>query len=325
MMRQRSIVTAGLALLMTAAPGWAADRDSVRKVGQANQLAAAGKHDQALEIYDEVGRTVTDAPELAYNRGVAYYRKGDRALAVDCFTKALLTRDIALEAKAKFNLGNCAYADALDKQDDLNEALSKLKVAIAYYKEAIAADPADMDAKVNIETAQLLMKHLLDQEKKRQEEKQKQDQQKDNTSTQPESQPADQQEPSEDQQTEQPESDQEQPNEQKEQDQQKGEQQQGEQKEGQQDQQAEQQAAQESKDEEGKKLEAQEQKSETKGDKQQEDEKDAQAQAVPVEMQEMTREEAEKLLQLIRDREQQRREAQLRLLRGRMAPVEKDW
>jgi len=35
------------------------------------------------------------------------------------FVQALATREPALEAKTKFNLGNCAYSQALQNQDNL--------------------------------------------------------------------------------------------------------------------------------------------------------------------------------------------------------------
>lgn len=321
------LILAGLVAGL-AAPAWAADRQTSRKVSEANQALAAGRTDDALKLYEEAARSAADAPELAYNRGVALYRKGDRTAAAEQFRKALTTRDIGLEAKAKFNLGNCAYADALEKQEDLKAALEKLRLAISYYKDAIAADPNDLDAKVNIETAQLLMKHLLDQEKNRQEEEKK------NPQSQPESQPASQPEQSpQSQPASQPESDpqkqdqqgeqqqdQQQKGEQSKDERQQGEQKQGEQKEGEQKEGEQKEGQQDDKqgsDDKGK-VEAQQQ--EAKGQQDKPGDSGEQVQVL-----ELTPEQAEALLQKIRDRERQRREALLRLQRSRQVPVEKDW
>ena len=304
--------------LFFALPLQAADKVDGRKVAEANQAVAAGRFDDAIKAYDDVAQRVPDSPELAYNRGVAYYRKGDRAKATECFEKALLTRDLQLEASAKFNLGNCAYADALDKRGNLKEAMDKLKVAIAHYKDAIAARPEDADAKVNMETAQLLMKHLLDEEKKKQEEQKKNPQSQ--PESQPESQPSSQPETPQSQPASQPQSGDQNQDDHKKQDDQK---QQGDQKKpGEQDQQEGKQGEKkDGKEEQGKDLKTAEQ----QGDEDQEKKDGQQAQAQPMEMKEMPREEAEKLLQMIRDRERQRREGQLRLLQSQQKSVDKDW
>jgi Ca-activated chloride channel homolog len=228
--------------------------------------------------------------------------------------KALSTRDIALEARTKFNLGNCAYADALEKQNDVKAALEQLRLAISYYKDAIAADPDDLDAKVNIETAQLLMKHLLDQEKNKQEEqkdKQNDDEQKDEQDDSPQTQP----EQPQSQPASQPESDEKNDEQNEGGEKQDGEDQQDEQKEGQE----QQKGDQEDQGGEDGKVEPQQQEGaegEEFGDGQQGEE---------AQIQEMTPEQAENLLQKIRDRERERRAALLRLLQVEQVLVDKDW
>jgi len=165
-------------VLMIGAPVWG-EAPPHELVASANKALAKGAYDEALAGYEQAAKSLPDSPELAYNRGVTYYRKGELDKATEQFTKALLTRDLSLEAKVKFNLGNCAYADALKKQSDLKVALERLGLAIGHYKDAIEANPEDRDARANMEMAQLLMKDLLD--------KQKQEQEK---ASQPESQPA---------------------------------------------------------------------------------------------------------------------------------------
>ena len=168
-------------VLMIGAPVWG-EAPPHELVASANKALAKGAYDEALAGYEQAAKSLPDSPELAYNRGVTYYRKGELDKATEQFTKALLTRDLSLEAKVKFNLGNCAYADALKKQSDLKVALERLGLAIGHYKDAIEANPEDQDARANMEMAQLLMKDLLD--------KQKQEQEKQKPASQPESQPA---------------------------------------------------------------------------------------------------------------------------------------
>lgn len=321
------IVTA--AVMVCSRPAWAADREASRKVAEGNQALAAGKTDEALKLYEQAAEKAADAPEVAYNRGVAFYRKGDRTAAAEQFQKALSTRDIKLEARAKFNLGNCAYAEALAKQNELEKALEQLRLAISCYKDAIAADRNDLDAKINMETAQLFMKDLLDREKNKQEEQEKNPQSQ--PESQPESQPASQPESPQSRPASQPQSD-EQKNEQQEQQQKDGQQKDPQQKDGEQQQQGqkqeekqgEQKQGDKGEEQEGKKVEAQQQEGENSRQAEQ-NEKGEPGKPVETRVLHLTQEQAEKLLQKIRDREQQRREALLRLQRSQQVPVDKDW
>ncbi len=150
-------------------------------VARGNEALAAGKSDEALEAFARADAALPDSPVVAYNRGIAHYRRGDFEKARGAFADALRTRDPALEAKAKFNLGNCAYSSALTKLTDLPAAIDDLRRAIDFWRDGLQLGPDDRAARENIETAQLLMKDLLDKEKNRQEEeeRQRQDQEED--------------------------------------------------------------------------------------------------------------------------------------------------
>ncbi|MCP4593248.1 MAG: hypothetical protein GY842_21125 [bacterium] len=147
------------------------------QVRRANQALADGDFEQALEGYRQAEVLLPDAPELAYNQAIAHYRAGDLAKAREQFSAALATRDLELEAKIKFNLGACRYAEALEKLSSLQEAIDLLRSAIEHYVDVLELEPDDADARVNIETAQLLIKDLLDKLKNQQEQEQDQQQQ----------------------------------------------------------------------------------------------------------------------------------------------------
>jgi len=299
-------------VLACAVSSYAAEPTPHDLVAQANKALTGGDTVKALHLYDEAEKLLPDSPQIAYNRGVAQYRKGDYEKATELFTKALATRDLSLDAKARFNLGNCAYASALKMQSDLPKAIDKLGEAIVRYREALEANPDDMDARANIERAQLLIKDLIDKEKQRQEQEkqQKEDQQKQDQT----SKPSEDQQPSS-QPSQQPES---QPGSKDKQEQQQQDQQQkDESQQGKQDK----QDAQSNQKKEGKPEAAEQQGGSMEKDQQQQEK----PQTVPATQQTMTPEEAQRLLQSIRDKEQQRREEQAKRLRIIQVPVDKDW
>jgi len=308
-------------VLLCAAPLRAADPTLPHElVAQANKALAQGDTTKALHLYDEAGKLLSDSPEIAYNQGIAQYRKGDYEKATELFTKALATRDLALDAKTRFNLGNCAYASALEQKADLQTAIDKLGEAIVRYRETLEADPNDMDARANIERAQLLIKDLIDKEKQRQEqEKQNQeDQEKQDQSTKPSEDQQSCSQPSQPESQPSPE-DQEKKDQQQDQQKQQGEQQDQQKQDDSQQTEQDKQDSQDAQQKEGKPEAAEPQSGDKDKDQQQ------QQQAVPATQQAMTPEEAQRLLQMIRDKEQQRRDEQIRQMRIIQVPVDKDW
>ncbi|MCH7526390.1 MAG: tetratricopeptide repeat protein, partial [Planctomycetes bacterium] len=151
-----------LILLIFAAPSVSQPTDARTLVDEANHALADGDYDKALEGYVAAEVTHPELPELAYNQALAHYRLGNYETARTLFNKALATRDLTLEGKAKYNLGNTAYASALEKLSNMPKAIEYLKTAIGRYRDALEIAPEDEDAEANIETAQLLIKDLFD-------------------------------------------------------------------------------------------------------------------------------------------------------------------
>ncbi len=294
----------GVVIIINAAlacAAWAQDISPQELVLRANEQLRAGQYDEAIEIYKQAAELLPDAAEIAYNRAIGHYRKGDFENATEQFITSLKTRDPQLEAKAKFNLGNCAYAAALAKNDNIPEAVEDLKSAILHYKDAIESNPQDRDARINIEMAQLLMKDLLDKQKQQEAEQQSQDQNQD------EKQDPEQQDENQDQE---------------------GEEQQPEQSSGQQDQEqsGDQQQKQEGEDQQQQNEQQQDQEKASEDQEQQaKAAQGQQQQGQEGQERKMTREEAQRLLQMIRDKEMQRRRELARRARVKVAPVDKDW
>lgn len=146
-------------------------------VDKGNAAYLAGKYDEALSAYEEASVKDPESPYIYFNRGALFYQKGDYAKASEEFEKAALkSKDIKLEAKSKFNLGNCHFREAERQQDsDLNKALEECGKSIRHYQEALGLDPAFNEAAENIEVVRLVMKNILDQINK-QKEAQKQQQ-----------------------------------------------------------------------------------------------------------------------------------------------------
>jgi tetratricopeptide (TPR) repeat protein len=300
----------GIAVLLAAA-GTPAGADEAGKLGaghvrEGNRLLAEGRFKEALAEYDKAGKALPGAAEVAYNRGVAFYRMGEYEQALKTFQDALHPDRPDLEAKTKFNLGRVAHEAAIAEREKLEAAVNHATRAVSFYQEALDLEPADAGAKANREAAERLLAYL--------QRKLKEQPQKKEPSSQPSSQPQDPptSQPEEKPQTSQPSS---QPSSQPQE-------QEGEQQDQPQEGDEESNGQKEKQEKKGDRGEQQKEGQEGKAESSGEDQEQQQA-----EEKEMREQDVEPMLQEARDAERDRREARrarMMRLRGRV-PVKKDW
>jgi Ca-activated chloride channel family protein len=162
---------------------WAADseRDVAVEINRANALLRGGDVDAAVEAYRHVQSKAADRADLSYNMAVAQYRKGDMAAAEQLFNQVSSADDDVLAASARYNLGNCHYASALQLAEaDQSAAIQRFQNAIDSYRGALEIDPNDTDSRANIELAAAMIDKLQNQHKEQlqqQSQSQPQDQQ----------------------------------------------------------------------------------------------------------------------------------------------------
>ncbi len=145
-------------------------------IRKGNAAYHSKKYDEALSAYDEASVEAPESPQIYFNKGTTLYQKGDYAKATEAFENAALkSKEISLEARSKFNLGNCAYREAERQQDsDLSKAVEACNKSIRHYQEALELDPKFKEAAENIEVVRLVMKAILDEINKQKEAAQKQ-------------------------------------------------------------------------------------------------------------------------------------------------------
>jgi tetratricopeptide (TPR) repeat protein len=95
-----------------------------------------------------------DDVSLAYNLGVAFYRKGDFVEARQQFSAALSRASPELAAAIHYNMGNCQYRLAEQRAAHSPDAARHfLQGAVADYGQTLALRPDSVDAGDNLELA----------------------------------------------------------------------------------------------------------------------------------------------------------------------------
>lgn len=132
---------AGLMLMASLALAGPAGAATSAGEQNARGLAAAARGDgqSALAAFLAARARDPDDAAILYNIGTAYYRLGRFAEALTAFDRAAAGPDKALAAKARYNQGNAAW-----RLGDRNRAM-------AAYEAALALDPADTDARANLD------------------------------------------------------------------------------------------------------------------------------------------------------------------------------
>ena len=195
-----------LALILLLVPfvsGW--KFYSAARNEEGNRHYLKGRIGEAQKAYETALNASPEAPEVAYNLGNAYYKEDSFDKSLQAYSKAAKNAGPALQSGAYYNLGN-----ALVRKEDK-------KKAIEAYKQALRLNPADQDAKFNLE---LLLKEEGEEKKKDQQQKQdQQEQQKQQQKDQEKKEQQQQEQKQDQQQKEQEQKQQEQGEEEKEQEQ----------------------------------------------------------------------------------------------------------
>ncbi len=311
--------TGFVALLLSAVLALAAADDAPRAaIARGNEHYAAGRYEQALQEYASVEEAADVLAEALHNRAAALYKLGRLDDARELWVRAAALRDPAFEGAARYNLGTCDYSEALKLADagDLTTALERRGRAADQFRDAIRLDPTLTDARANLELALRAAQQLRQQAESQSESQPSQD-------GQPQSQPSSQPDSAQSQPTSQP-------------DESDGQQQdsQGQSQSGESDSQDGDESSQEppaqpqdeseaqSQPSQQPQADSQPQESQAASQPQSEEAPVAESQLADVQL---SPEQAERLMQMIRDLESKRREY-LRLRDARRyRPVERDW
>lgn len=117
-----------------------------------NRYYREGKYAEAVEAYRRALAGGKAAPELHYNLGTALLRLGEYEEAERHLRAALSTVEPDPRQRTHFNLGS-RYLEAARATDDPQARAHLLDAAVEAYKQALRLDPADFDAKWNLELA----------------------------------------------------------------------------------------------------------------------------------------------------------------------------
>jgi Ca-activated chloride channel family protein len=151
-------------------------------VAKGNKQYHKKDYGKALELYNKASVKAPESAIVAFNKGDAFYKKGDLEKAREQFQQAASkTKSLPFEAKAWYNLGNCAFkAGGREEDSDLQKALQSYEESVKFYGTALEKDPNLKPAAQNMEIARLKIKDLLDKIKNQQQQGGKQNQQNQN-------------------------------------------------------------------------------------------------------------------------------------------------
>jgi Ca-activated chloride channel family protein len=111
----------------------------------------SGKFEDA---YGQFQQTLKTHPEsraedkLQFDSGAAAYKLKDYSKAMESFSQALLSRDIGLQSKGHYNLGNTLYQRGETQKSD-DKKLSDWTNALDHYEQTLKLDPQNKEAKDN--------------------------------------------------------------------------------------------------------------------------------------------------------------------------------
>jgi Ca-activated chloride channel family protein len=129
-----------------------------------------GKFEDAYSQFQQTLKTHPQSraeDKLQFDSGAAAYKLKDYSKAMESFSQALLSRDISLQSKGHYNLGNTLYQRGETQKSD-DKKLSDWTNALDHYEQTLKLDPQNKEAKDNYDYVKRKIEELKN--KKQQEQ-----------------------------------------------------------------------------------------------------------------------------------------------------------
>lgn len=136
-----------------------------KQVTEGNKLYEQKKYDEANNKYRDALVNNPENPLIHFNIGNTQYQKKKYEEAMKDFEKSLSTDDILTQSKSYYNMGNTLY-----RAGDLPKS-------ILAYTEALRLNPADEDAKYNLEFVRAKLKEQAEKQPQQNQQQKNQEQQ----------------------------------------------------------------------------------------------------------------------------------------------------
>ena len=130
----------------------------------------SGKFEDA---YSQFQQTLNTHPQsraedkLQFDTGAAAYKLKDYSKAMESFSQALLSRDIGLQSKGHYNLGNTLYQRGETQKSD-DKKLSDWTNALDHYDQTLKLDPQNKEARDNYEYVKKKIEELKNKKQQQQ-------------------------------------------------------------------------------------------------------------------------------------------------------------
>ena len=162
-----------------AAPAWGTTENARSLVAEGNRLFAAGKYEEAGQLYERAAEMAPDSPVPLFNRAASLFQQGDYAAATKLYEQARVQAPEAMRQQINYAMGNCHLQQAIQSRPTPPQALKEAQAATQYYRDSIPSGPTASDetaqaARHNLELTRRLIKQLEEQQAQQQEQQQEQ-------------------------------------------------------------------------------------------------------------------------------------------------------
>lgn len=164
-----ALFSATVLLLTAPVAVWSAAPDVEETVRQGVAHYAGGDYPAAADAFREADVARPDDPWITFDMATVYAARGDVDRAVELFSQASLSRETGLAVRCHYNLGTLVSQKArllfgenpVEATPEVRqEGLQLLAQAVSHYRDCIDLDDTHADARHNLETIRLWIKHM---------------------------------------------------------------------------------------------------------------------------------------------------------------------